>query len=59
MNYVKILWVWFWVKKMGRCPKCFRNFWCFGDYGVEYGYCRNHISEAYYENGDKVIFREG
>lgn len=59
MNYVRILWVWFWVKKMGRCPKCFTWLLNFCDYGVDFGYCRNHIDEAYYENGDKVIFREG
>lgn len=47
----------FWVSR-GRCPKCLRAFWSYNDYGIEFGYCRNHPDEAYYEDGVKVIFRD-
>lgn len=54
---IEPLWIKFWVKR-GRCPKCFRTLWNYNDYGIEYNYCRNHIGEAYYEDGTKVMFRE-
>lgn len=54
---LKTLWTKFCVSK-GRCPRCFRTFWNYNDYGMGFGYCRNHIDEAYYEDGVKVIFRD-
>lgn len=57
LNYLKTIWTKFWLS-IGRCPRCFTSFWCFNDYGIEFGYCRNHIDEAYYEDGVKVIFRD-
>lgn len=57
MNKLKQLWTKFWVSR-GRCPRCFTLLSCFNDFGVDFGYCRNHIDEAYYEDGVKVIFRD-
>ena len=54
MNYIKILWVWFWVEKMGRCPKCFRTLWPFNNFEFEFSYCPNHPENAYYDDGTKV-----
>ena len=53
----KTFWVKFWVSK-GRCPKCFRTFWNYSDYGTEHSYCQKHIREAYYKDRTKVIFKE-
>lgn len=50
---IKKLWTKFWVSR-GRCPKCFRTFWNYNDYGFDYGYCQKHIEEKYYEDKTKV-----
>ena len=54
MNYVKILWIWFWVEKEGRCPKCLRTLLTFNDFRIEFSYCPRHPLEAYYDDGTKV-----
>ena len=47
----------FWVSR-GRCPRCFRTLRSYNDYGIEHSYCQNHIREAYYKDGTKVIFKD-
>ena len=51
----------FWTKfcvSIGRCPRCFRNFGSYNDYGFGYGYCQEHLEEAHYEDRTKVTFRD-
>jgi len=56
-DLIKTLLVKFWIAR-GRCPKCLKHFWAYNDYGIEFDYCPDHIDEAYYEDGVKVIFRD-
>jgi len=57
IKFIKKLWTKFWITR-GRCPKCLKSFWAFNDFGIGFGYCRNHPDEAYYEDGPKVDFQE-